>query len=147
MCAHLRGHVPMRIPCTNSTICSQCAPKLHSEPHRLSIQVASGGSISHSEPKGAKLQSAVHSQKKKICFASFFCKKQHGVFTESSQALNTQYSLYSKLLWQAYVRHNHSPKQIFSAIFFYFETYLSILSSYKLAPIIFQCFHSCGSIV
>lgn len=80
-------------------------------------------------------------------FCFFFCKKQHGVFTESSQALNTQYNLYSKLLWQAYVRHNHSPKQIFSAIFFYFETYLSILSSYKLAPIIFQCFHSCGSIV
>lgn len=56
-------------------------------------------------------------------FCFFLCKKQHGVFTESSQALNTQYNLYSKLLWQAYVRHNHSPKQIFSAIFFYFEVF------------------------
>lgn len=51
ICAHLQGHVPMRTPSSNSTVCSRCTVQLHGEQQGLSAQAASLVSTSQSEPK------------------------------------------------------------------------------------------------
>lgn len=92
-------NVPMRRAIQTDTLCSQCSLKLNYRPHRLSIQVESFMTKSHSEGTGFNHLKHTHTQ--------------YGVFTHITHAPQQK-----KSVWQVYARHNHSPKQIFSADFY-----------------------------